>query len=132
MKTIDYNWDAYFAQATFKEIRSASPDLSTRGLPTIYSPDRSLIYLSSLGDYVETNDAVELKANLSILARQYHACDSRDHRKLYLTELDFTEVSLLLFGLEGDEAGYGDPIRLLLTSLEFHRHQEKELSGERA
>lgn len=113
MIEVDFDWDKLFASSSFSEIRRLSPELSDRRLPSSFSPDRSLFYISSLDDYCSTADADALKARLKELGERFHSLSVTEYRRKYLTHSDFEQVCLLLYGLGEDDCNYGLPDEVL-------------------
>lgn len=114
MKRKSFNWDKHFSNAKYTEIASNSPDLSSRRFPTVYSPNREWIYLSSQDVDIETDDLNGLKSILCALSNSYKfAMEKKDYRKLSLLKIDFVEVCRLLQNLVKSPEDYGDPDSLL-------------------
>ena len=113
MIEVEFNWDKLFASSSFTAIRTLSPELSGRRLPSAFSPDRSLFYISSLDDYCDTTDAVELKAFLKDLGKKFHSLSATEYQMKYLAHSDFQQVSLILHGLGEDDRNYGIPNEVL-------------------
>jgi predicted Ser/Thr protein kinase len=66
-----FDWDKFFSEASFNEIRNLSPDLRSRRLPSSYSPDKKFFYLSSVDDYVETNNQEQIRQQLVPVKNAY-------------------------------------------------------------
>lgn len=114
MKTKSFDWDKYLSTATFKDIVENSPELSSRRLPTLYSPDRKWIYFSAVDLDCQTHDFTELDDMFRLLKEAYQlAKEKEDHRKLYLIKVDFIEVCGLLQNLVQSPEYYSDPDALL-------------------
>lgn len=111
-----FNWDRYFAEASFKDIRKMSPDLSSRRLPSAFSPDRKFLYLSSQDIDVQTNDPGQLKVALASIKISYAMANRAgqiDHRKAYVARTDCIAVCDLLTNCTDDPEEYADPDCLL-------------------
>jgi len=116
MKRAEFDWDKYLSTAKYAEVVANSPDLSSRRPPTLYSPDRSWLYLSSQDVAVETDDTNGLKAVLQHLSTSYkNAKASEDYKKIAGVKLDYFEVCELLQELVDTPEDYDDPDSLLNT-----------------
>ena len=116
MKQKEFDWDKYLSDSKYKEVRNSSPDLSSRRPPTMYSPDRKWIYLSSQDIDFETNDLNGLKSILEALSSSYNLTremHKSDYLKLYLIRIDFIEVCRLIANLVDNPEDYNDPDSLL-------------------
>jgi len=115
MKQKGFDWDKYLSNAKYKEVRDSSPDLSSRRPPTMYSPDRKWIYLSSQDIDFETNDLNGLKSILESLT-SYYKLTREMHKSnliLHLIKIDFIEVCGLIANLVDNPEDYNDPDSLL-------------------
>lgn len=119
MSKKNFDWDNYFAVASFKDISDRSPDLSSRRLPSIFSPDRKLLYLSSQDDDVETDNPDQLQSALTSIKNTYANVIGReliDHGKAYVARTDFIAVCALLANCTEDPDEYADPDQLLQSA----------------
>ncbi|WP_122569741.1 hypothetical protein [Pseudomonas viridiflava] len=104
----NFNWDTYAAKAKFDDVRNLCA--SHGRLPTMYSPDRTLVYLSSQDRDVAVDDLKGLQSLLSEIKSSFFlTLDSRDHsyKKLYELETDYDLISNLLSDLESAPDNYG-------------------------
>jgi hypothetical protein len=62
MPISNFNWDKYFASATWNEIREKSPFLDGQRLPSIVHQEAELVYLSSLDLDFSLSDVDGLKS----------------------------------------------------------------------
>ena len=112
MKQNDFDWDKYLSCASYNEVRANSPDLSSRRPPTLYSPDRKWIYLSSQDVDLETNNLIELKSMLRAISSSFKISTEKheaDYKKLWLLRIDCFEVCALIANLVDDLEEYSDP-----------------------
>jgi hypothetical protein len=109
-----FDWDRYFAHASFEQIRALSPDLSCRRPPSVYNPDRSLLYLASLDVDVPTADPEQLRIALDQVVSSYFdkVTAGSDSGKA-IARTDFLELCNLLAGCAEDPEPYLDPDALL-------------------
>lgn len=118
-----FDWESYVRKATFNEIRDNSPQLAKSRLPTMYSPDKKHLYLTSLDEQI---DLVKINVDwidrflVRIAERFSISLENKDYRKVGESEADFYVLSLLVYNLEltGYPSGkyteeYGDPKGLL-------------------
>ncbi len=115
MRKKEFDWDGYFSSAPFRQIRELSPELSNRRVPSVYSPDRQLLYLTSLDIDVQTNDETELVAALNDVRNLYSSARSAGstNGKDVIARTDFAEICNLLANLSEDPDEYMDPDALL-------------------
>lgn len=107
MSKNQFDWDGYIRNASYSMIYNYSPALISMGrLPTIYSPDRKLLYLSSQDNHVETDNIKALESILCKLTEAYQsAIKKKDYKKMWLIKIDGREVSNLLSNFNGIESG---------------------------
>jgi hypothetical protein len=109
-----FDWDDYFSTASFKQIRDRSPELSTRRVPSVYSPDRLFFYLTSLDIDVQTSEVTELRAALTELRTLYFSQSAaQSNYGKALARTDFIEICHLLADCDEDPEPYLDPDALL-------------------
>ena len=113
MVEVEFDWDKHFASSSFSAIRTLSPDLSGRRLPSSFSPDRGLFYISSLDVDCSATDAVELKVLLKELGEKFHGLSATEYQRKYLAHSDFEQVCLMLYALGEDDFDYGVPDEVL-------------------
>lgn len=113
MKVLLFNWDKYFSDSSFMKIRSFSPELGKRGLPSCFNPDKTAYYISPLSIAVGTHDIEGLKTQLSRLGELFHSCSDDDYSTRYLAHVDFVQVCLMLLNLLGSDNDYGLPDKVL-------------------
>jgi hypothetical protein len=114
VKNKRFDWDKYFDKASYKEVRSNSPELSSRRDPTVYSPGREWIYLSSQDLDARTNDVEELKSILRFLHESFVIAKKfNDQTKMARIRIDHLEVCGLLHLLDEAPDDYADPDSLL-------------------
>src|SRR4051812_36530959 len=96
MNTRDFDWDKHVATATFKSVFERSPTLRAgRPVPSLFSPDRSQLYLSSIDVGVPTDDIGELTRALRSIGETYrYSASGRhiDHLKAAYARIDFLEL----------------------------------------
>lgn len=103
-----FNWDTYAARAKFEEVRELCA--SHGRLPTMYNPDRTLVYLSSQDLAVAVDDLEEMQLLLAEVKRSFfHTLNNQDHsyKKLYELETDYDLLSNLLSNLDNPPDHYG-------------------------
>ena len=115
MRKRAFDWDRYFSSASFKQIRELSPELSNRRVPSVYSPDRQFLYLTSLDIDVQSNDATELLIALNEVRNLYFSAKSAEstNGKDVIARIDFIELCNLLANCSDDPDEYMDPDALL-------------------
>ena len=118
MSNKDFNWDRFSSLEKFSEIQKLSPDLGNRRLPTMYSPDKRFLYLSSQDIGIETDNQDELRSVLSAIKSTYDSAlraKPVNHFKAYVSQIDFREVCQLLAQCTGELEEFADPDHLLLS-----------------
>ncbi|AZE62833.1 MULTISPECIES: hypothetical protein [Pseudomonas fluorescens group] len=103
-----FNWDTYAAKAKFDEVRDLCA--SHGRLPTMYNPDRTLVYLSSQDLAVAVDDQEELQALLAEVKRSFFDTlgdQNHSYKKLYELETDYDLLSNLLSNLDSPPDHYG-------------------------
>ena len=125
-----FDWDAYASNATFREVQDHSA-ISGQSIPTMYSPDRDWLLLSSVGLDVETGDVNECVSLLDHIVDCYHGVTragrrtgySRTdyHRQLSSLENDFNELCSTLVSHCDNPEPYLDPTELFETKLAAKR-----------
>lgn len=114
MKTRDFDWDAYLAKAAYRDVVDRSPPLSSDHPPTMYSPDCTLLYLSSQDLDVSTNDVTELKQLLRMVLDTYRVSHKPGSEKKRLAAMtDCYEICGLLVNCGEDSDDYLNPDSLL-------------------
>ena len=58
----DFDWDGFLAKADYAAVRRLSPELDRRRPPSMYSPDKRSLYLTSLDTDVSCDDESALRA----------------------------------------------------------------------
>ncbi|MFM8570044.1 MAG: hypothetical protein ACKOAU_00460 [Pirellula sp.] len=114
MNRKDFDWDDYLAQASYREVVDLSPALSIDKPPTMYSPDHSLLYLSSQDLDVLTDDVSQLQQLLKLVLETYRYSQEPGFEKKRLAAItDCYEICGLLVqcGVDSDE--YLNPDLLL-------------------
>ncbi len=122
--TRHFDWDKYCNKASFKEIRERSPLLLGDWPPSMYSPDSKFFYLSSIDDTIETSNQDELLLYLHVVSDSYAQAtrvDKINHKKAYISNIDFIEMCGLLAACASDPEKYADPEALLLEYLAMPR-----------
>ena len=118
MKTRNFNWDAYLEMAAYRDVVDCSPSLSLDCPPTMYSPDRTLLYLSSLDVDVSTEDVTELKQLLRMVLNTYSYSNKPGSEKKRLAAMtDCYEICGLLVNSGEDSDDYLDPDSLLSSAV---------------
>lgn len=111
-----FDWDMFFSQASFNKIRELSPDLAHRRLPSSFSPDMKLLYLSSQDIDVETDNQDQLREALIAVKGSYVSAsriDRLDHAKAYVARIDFIEICRLLASCSDNPEKFSHPDGLL-------------------
>lgn len=108
-----FEWDTYFENSSYNEVRKNSPMLGYRRHPTTFSPDGDLLYLTSMDLDVNTEDAEELDNILKDLADGYRTAVEikNSNYRIYAYSFDFELVCGLLDSLGYD--GYQSPNALI-------------------
>lgn len=104
----NFNWDAYAAKANFDDVCHLCA--SHGRLPTMYNPDKTLVYLSSQEMAVAVDDLDELQSLLIEVKRSFfQTLGDRGHnyKKLYELETDYDLLSNLLSDLGSPPDHYG-------------------------
>ncbi|QJI19942.1 MULTISPECIES: hypothetical protein [unclassified Pseudomonas] len=108
MSRQNFNWDTYAAKAKFDDVRELCA--SHGRLPTMYNPDRTLVYLSSQDLAVAVDDLKGLQSLLADVKRSFfQTLNNQDHsyKKLYELETDYDLLSNLLGNLDSPPDHYG-------------------------
>ncbi len=118
MSKRNFDWDDYLAKAAYRDVFDLSLALSSGRPPTMYSPDRSLLYLSSQDVDVATDDVSELKQLLRMVLDTYRnstkpGCD----KKRLAAMTDCYEICGLLVNCGADSDEYLDPDYLLNSAV---------------
>ncbi|WP_122346307.1 hypothetical protein [Pseudomonas coronafaciens] len=104
----NFNWDTYAAKAKFDEVRKLC---ARRGaLPTMYNPERTLVYLSSQDADVAVDDLKGLQSLLAQVKQSFfYRLDDPEpsYRDLYELETDYDLLSNLLSNLDSAPDHYG-------------------------
>lgn len=103
-----FNWDTYAANAKFDEVRDLCA--SHGRLPTMYNPDRTLVYLSSQDLAVAVDDLEELQTHLAEVKSSFFDTlgdQNHSYKKLYELETDYDLLSNLLSNLDSPPDHYG-------------------------
>jgi hypothetical protein len=110
----DFDWDAYLAQATYRDVVAKSPALSSDRPPTMYSPDQSQLYLSSIDIGVATDNPTALKFMLDKVIDTHRTTTERSNdRRRVNARIDCIELCGLLTQCSDDPEPYLDPDALL-------------------
>jgi hypothetical protein len=97
MPTSDFNWDKYFASATWNEIREKSPFLDGQRLPSIVHQEAELVYLSSLDLDFSLSDVDGLKSIIGdIKSTLQRSLESKNYYKAAVASSDLEIISNLL------------------------------------
>ncbi|WP_372382689.1 hypothetical protein ACCQ12_00720 [Xanthomonas sp. NCPPB 1068] len=114
-KKTQFDWDRYFFSASFRQFRELSPELSNRRVPSIYSPDRQLFYLTSIDIDVKTSNETELPVALNEVRKSYSSAKSTVSvdGKDFIARTDFIELCNLLAKVSDEPDTYMDPDALL-------------------
>jgi hypothetical protein len=116
MNKRNFDWDNYLSQAPYRDIVALSPGLSRDRPPTMYSPDRSLLYLSSQDLDVDTDNVPQLQQFLMMVLDTYRDSQKPGFVKKRLAAItDCYEICGLLVNCGVDSEEYLNP-DLLLTS----------------
>ena len=97
MSKADFNWDKYFASATWNEIREKSPFLDGQRLPSIVHQEVQLVYLSSLDLDFSLSDVDGLKSVIGdIKSTLQRSWESKNYYKVAVASADLEIISNLL------------------------------------
>ncbi|MCQ3001420.1 hypothetical protein NLO98_16850 [Pseudomonas syringae] len=94
--TSRFDWDQFTNRALFRDVRALQ--LNTDRLPTMYNPDRTELYLSTLDQAVRVDDAERIKYLIHDIAQEYREGlkDSRrSFRRLAHLEADYHGLASL-------------------------------------
>lgn len=100
MKDTNFQWDKFAQNAKFDEVRLLQVHLGR--LPSMFNPERTEIYLSSIDYAVRTDDAEGLISAGSDIARylqHYDGSSLSDQRKMVDLRTDHGAVESLLYDL---------------------------------
>lgn len=106
-----FDWDKYMRTETYDKVLDGMHGLRL-STPTMFSPDKKLIYLKTYDVEFETDDAVTLNRILEELyiLLQNEACNiDWSCEKLYLLEVDYTIIWEILSNLEALPDDYQYP-----------------------
>jgi hypothetical protein len=117
MTRSQFDWDKYLATAVYRDVCANSPELSSRRPPSLYNPDRTLLYLPSLDLDVATDDYNELRQMLRAVVETFRFAQRKNEiRKMAIAQIDCTELCGLLQTCAPDPEPYVDPDALLHES----------------
>jgi hypothetical protein len=112
MQTTDFDWDKLFASMSLDALLEFSPLLSRGRRPTMYSPDRTRLYLATLDIDVGTVDVAELAAVLPQISDKRYSSNCSE-LAFAIAKIEFAEVCLLLQNCAIDPTPYVNPDALL-------------------
>lgn len=105
MTSKEINWDRHFAKLTWNEVYESSPFFHGQRLPTLFSPDKTRIYISSLDTELPTDNARELADALEDIKGTFNmAKRSNGYYKMAMAQSDFSAIQGLLSELGTEEA----------------------------
>lgn len=114
MSKQNFDWDDYLSKAAYRDVVDRSPALASAHPPTMYSPDRTLLYLSSQDVDVATDNVPELKQLLRMVLDTYRYSNKPGCDKKRLAAMtDCYEICGLLVKLDAEPDEYLDPDSLL-------------------
>lgn len=103
----EFNWDKHFSKLTWNEVRENSPVFDGQRLPSLFSPDNTRIYVSSLDLEFATDDVRELAGALEDIKATFDmAKRSNGYYKMAMAKSDFSTVQGLLSKLGVDESSH--------------------------
>ena len=103
----EINWDKHFSKLTWNDVYENSPFFHGQRLPTLFSPDSTRIYISSLDLEFATDKAPELAGALEDIKATFDmAKRSNGYYKMAMAQSDFSAVQGLLSELGADEASH--------------------------
>jgi hypothetical protein len=118
MSKRNFDWDNYLSQATYRDVVNLSPVLSRDRPPTMYSPDRTLLYLSSLDLDVDTDNVPQLEQFLVTVLDTYRNSQQPGFEKKRLAVItDCYEICGLLVNCGVDSEAYLNPDSLLTSAI---------------
>jgi len=97
-----FDWDRYLREETYNKVLEGMEDVR-KIIPTMFSPDKKLIYLKTQDLDFETGDKASLTSLLDELLEELRLESSRikwSFERLYLLQIDFRIVYLLLSNLD--------------------------------
>jgi hypothetical protein len=110
----EFRWDEWFSTASYREIESNSPALSSVRTPSCYSPDKKWFYLASQDIGIDTSDEEELISTLKGLAEPFiRALESKKYFNAWIIQFECQEICSLLGEITGDLDEYSDPSEFL-------------------
>ncbi len=103
----EINWDKHFSKLTWNDVYENSPFFHGQRPPTLFSPDRTRIYISSLDLEFATDNAQELADALEDIKSTFDmAKRSNGYYKMAMAQSDFSALQGLLSELGADEASH--------------------------
>lgn len=109
-----FDWKSHLDKATYRKVREHCPILKGSRPPTMYSPDGTLLFLSSINRETPTDVPKELKKMLvKIVDAHRKAVAAGDAWQTLAADIDGNEVCLCLFTCDGDPDRYADSGRVL-------------------
>ncbi|CAI8881568.1 DNA phosphorothioation-associated protein 4 [Pseudomonas sp. IT-196MI5] len=100
MKGTNFNWDKFAQKASFDEVRGLL--VHAGRIPSMYNPERTELYLSSMDQAVGVDDIEQLKNIANEIKDYLESIGSgslSDLRKIVDLRTDHNEISNLLYGL---------------------------------
>lgn len=100
MKNTTFKWDNYLQKASFDDVRGLQ--VHSGRFPSMYNPERTELYLTSLDVSVKVDDAKGLKIVAGDVADALASKDPSslsDLRKIVDLRTDHNEIANLLHGL---------------------------------
>jgi hypothetical protein len=112
-KVKSFDRDKFLRTASYRDVCELCPQ-QLDGVPTLYNPDKSLIYLASFDVDFPTDNAERLKKTLPDLREIYERAKRRgEFKRAWRARTDHLEVCRLLQSLVEDPDEYGDPDELI-------------------
>ncbi|CAA9892102.1 conserved hypothetical protein [Candidatus Methylobacter favarea] len=107
MASNEIDWDKHFSKLTWNEVYENSPFFHGQHLPTLFSPDGTRIYISSLDFEYATDNVPLLKLALDHIKSSFDmAKRSNRYYKMAMAKSDFSAVQGLLSQLGADETSH--------------------------
>ncbi|MDA8154610.1 MAG: hypothetical protein M0003_18165 [Acidithiobacillus sp.] len=97
MSNNEFDWDKYFAESSWNDIRENSPFLNTQRLPSLVNQKAELVYLSSIDLCCSISDTDSLdNAILHVKSVFQSALKSKNYYKAAIASSDFDTIKNML------------------------------------
>ena len=97
MSNNEFDWDKYFAESSWNDIRENSPFLNTQRLPSLVNENSGLVYLSSIDLYFSISDVDGLINAISCVKSVLkNSLESKNYYKAAVATSDFYTIKNML------------------------------------